>query len=253
MRNILIADLMNSMMPLSQGLIRASYIFKELNANNLLEWCNKEMNGYEDRENVPDYRKFQGILTTEVINGFSILQNVTIPMNKNDNNLTQISTIHDGNSISAIETLLKTDSDTFTTPVPSNNYWVAQKYIKGTIQNLRVITHKAAFEQIITSVQKELIDKLKKLGLNMNYLEETSTTKEEFLDKKFVLTGSLNKITRDEASKIIEDLGGSTSGSVSTKTNIVIVGDNPGSKYTKALELGITVWSEEEFLEKIKE
>ena len=100
---------------------------------------------------------------------------------------------------------------------------------------------------------KELIDKLKKLGLNMNYLEETSTTKEEFLDKKFVLTGSLNKITRDEASKIIEDLGGSTSGSVSTKTNVVIVGDNPGSKYTKALELGITVWSEEEFLEKIKE
>ena len=87
----------------------------------------------------------------------------------------------------------------------------------------------------------------------MNYLEETSTTKEEFLDKKFVLTGSLNKITRDEASKIIEDLGGSTSGSVSTKTNVVIVGDNPGSKYTKALELGITVWSEEEFLEKIKE
>lgn len=208
MRNILIADLMNSMMPLSQGLIRASYIFKELNANNLLEWCNKEMNGYEDRENVPDYRKFQGILTTEVINGFSILQNVTIPMNKNDNNLTQISTIHDGNSISAIETLLKTDSDTFTTPVPSNNYWVAQKYIKGTIQNLRVITHKAAFEQIITSVQKELIDKLYDLSKKYGNLNKYDIGKKKMKKKQPIITN--NTVNFGDNTKINNSQVGNT-------------------------------------------
>lgn len=99
----------------------------------------------------------------------------------------------------------------------------------------------------------KLIDQLKNVGLNMDYIEDKKNIKEEFIDKKFVLTGSLNKITRDEASKIIEDLGGSTSSSVSAKTDVVIVGDNPGSKYTKALNLGIKIWSEEEFLQKIKE
>ena len=52
---------------------------------------------------------------------------------------------------------------------------------------------------------------------------------------------------------IIENYGGKVSGSVSSKTSVVVVGENPGSKYTKALSLGITIWQEEEFLDKIKE
>ena len=59
-------------------------------------------------------------------------------------------------------------------------------------------------------------------------------------------------ITRDEARDLIESLGGITTNSVSKKTDVVIVGDSPGSKYDKAKELGIPIWSEEEFLEKIK-
>ena len=57
----------------------------------------------------------------------------------------------------------------------------------------------------------------------------------------------------DEVSEIIENFGGKVSGSVSKKTGVVIVGENPGSKYQKALTLGVTIWQEEEFLEKIKE
>jgi len=74
---------------------------------------------------------------------------------------------------------------------------------------------------------------------------------EEFMGKTFVLTGTLNNITRDEASLIIENLGGKVSGSVSSRTSVLIVGDSPGSKYDKAVNLGITIWNEEELLEKI--
>ena len=58
-------------------------------------------------------------------------------------------------------------------------------------------------------------------------------------------------ITREEATTMIENLGGKVSSSVSAKTTAVIVGDNPGSKYTKAVSLNIPIWNEEVFLEKV--
>ena len=97
----------------------------------------------------------------------------------------------------------------------------------------------------------KIIEELKELGLNMNYIGEELKLNEDFLDKSFVLTGALTKLTRDEAKALIENAGGKTVGSVSKKTYAVIVGDNPGSKYDKAKELNIPIWTEEEFLEKI--
>jgi len=85
----------------------------------------------------------------------------------------------------------------------------------------------------------------------MNYLGQASKNNEEIENKTFVLTGSLQKLTRDEASLLIEENGGKTSSSVTSKTNVVVVGENPGSKYEKAKKLNITIWSEEEFLNKI--
>lgn len=99
----------------------------------------------------------------------------------------------------------------------------------------------------------ETITKLKEYGINMNYLSKNEQELDEFVNKTFVLTGTLSQITRDEATAIIENFGGKVSNSVSQKTSVVIVGDNPGSKYTKALNLGITIWQEEEFLDLIKE
>ncbi len=97
----------------------------------------------------------------------------------------------------------------------------------------------------------KIIEELKELGLNMEYIGEELKLNENFLDKSFVLTGTLTKLTRDEAKALIENAGGKTVGSVSKKTYAVIVGDNPGSKYDKAKELNIPIWTEEEFLEKI--
>ena len=75
-----------------------------------------------------------------------------------------------------------------------------------------------------------------------------SKEKEDFLNKTFVLTGTLTKMGRNEASELIEAKGGKVTSSVTKKTSVVIVGDSPGSKYDKAISLGITIWNEDEFI-----
>lgn len=92
-----------------------------------------------------------------------------------------------------------------------------------------------------------LINKLKEFNLNMNYIGKDKNINENFNGKTFVLTGTLSSVSRDEAKELIESLGGINTSSVSKKTDVVIVGDSPGSKYDKAKELGITIWNEEEF------
>ena len=104
------------------------------------------------------------------------------------------------------------------------------------------------FEQAQTI---DLIEKLKQAGVNMNYLEEEGNDN-RFEGKTFVLTGSLEKYTRGEASNIIEKFGGKTSGTVSKKTDYVLAGEEAGSKLTKAQNLGVTILSETEFEKMIK-
>lgn len=98
-----------------------------------------------------------------------------------------------------------------------------------------------------------LIERLKQLGLNMEYLGPKKIENEYFQDKTFVLTGSLRTITREEATRLIESQGGNVTSSVTKKTDVVIVGENPGSKYDKALSLKIPIWQEEEFLDNVKD
>lgn len=95
-----------------------------------------------------------------------------------------------------------------------------------------------------------LINELKLLGVNTNFIE--STVKESyFSNKKVVLTGTLSSMGRDEAKAKIEEFGGVCVSSVSKNTNVVIYGENAGSKYDKAVSLGIELMTEEEFLQKI--
>ena len=95
---------------------------------------------------------------------------------------------------------------------------------------------------------KELIDMLKEIGVNTKYIGKVVELNEEFDGKTFVLTGTLESLTRNEAKDIIESLGGKITSSVSKKTDVVIAGASPGSKYDDAVKLGITIWNEEEFL-----
>ena len=97
----------------------------------------------------------------------------------------------------------------------------------------------------------DLINKLKSYGVNM-VAEKEEGVDERFAGKTFVLTGTLEKYSRDEASEIIEKFGGKTSGTVSKKTAYVLAGESAGSKLTKAQNLGIQIITEAEFDEMIK-
>ena len=99
---------------------------------------------------------------------------------------------------------------------------------------------------------RDLIQRLEKSGVNMESLENGEMVDDRFAGKTFVLTGTLEKYTRDEAKKIIENFGGKASGSVSKKTDYVLAGEEAGSKLTKAQGLGVTIISEEEFQKMIK-
>lgn len=96
----------------------------------------------------------------------------------------------------------------------------------------------------------ELLEELKKSGLNMKYKgrkKNIAPADSPFKDKTIVLTGKMEHFTRGDAKKQVEQLGGSVTGSVSKKTDLLIAGEDAGSKYTKAIELGIEVWDEEQF------
>jgi len=93
----------------------------------------------------------------------------------------------------------------------------------------------------------ELLHKLKEAGLNFKVKEEQEGEK-SLAGQVFVLTGKLTSLTREQASEIIEVLGGKVSSSVTKKTNYIIVGESPGSKLRRAQELGIPTLNEQEFL-----
>lgn len=113
------------------------------------------------------------------------------------------------------------------------------------------ITANSIIEFFKQEQTKDTLEKLKQAGVNMQILEEENEDN-RFEGKTFVLTGTLEKYTRQEASDIIEKYGGKVSSSVSKKTNYVLAGEEAGSKLKKAQELGINILSEEEFGNMIK-
>ncbi|OGP92684.1 MAG: DNA ligase (NAD(+)) LigA [Deltaproteobacteria bacterium RBG_16_47_11] len=92
---------------------------------------------------------------------------------------------------------------------------------------------------------KESIDRLKKAGVKV--IEPQAKERGKLAGKVFVFTGALHTFGRDEARNIVESLGGMTAPSVSKKVDFVVVGEDPGSKFDKAKELGIQTLTEEEF------
>ena len=98
---------------------------------------------------------------------------------------------------------------------------------------------------------KELIYKLKEIGINTQSSIKTNKTNPLITGKKFVITGTISDYTRDQIKDIIESYDGQVSESVSKKTDVVIVGTSPGSKYQKAQELNIEIWDEDKTKEVI--
>ena len=97
----------------------------------------------------------------------------------------------------------------------------------------------------------KIIDRLKKAGLNFS-TDKKVVLNSRLSEKTFVLTGTLSSMSRETAKELIQNLGGTVVSSVSSKTNYVVVGESPGSKYDKAKGLGIEILSEEQFIQLTK-
>ena len=119
------------------------------------------------------------------------------------------------------------------------------------VEDIGEITADSIYTFLKNDQTIDLINRLKKSGVNMKAIEDENADN-RFEGKTFVLTGSLEKYTRQEASDIIEKFGGKVSGSVSKKTSYVLAGEEAGSKLTKAQKLEIAIISEEQFEEMIK-
>lgn len=118
------------------------------------------------------------------------------------------------------------------------------------VPDIGEITAVSIAQWFTQSQSRSMIEKLRAAGVNFESKNVIADTR--FAGLTFVLTGALSKFTRDEATEKIELFGGKVSGSVSKKTNYVVVGENAGSKERKARELEIPILSEDAFLEMIQ-
>ena len=114
------------------------------------------------------------------------------------------------------------------------------------VDDIGEITAQNVLDWMASSQSRHLINRLKEAGVNMTAAEQGND--QRFAGMTFVLTGSLEKFTREEASEMIEAKGGKSTGSVSKKTTYVVAGEAAGSKLRKARELGVPVLTEDEFL-----
>mgnify|MGYP003291189152 CR=1 FL=1 len=127
----------------------------------------------------------------------------------------------------------------------------ADKEELSAIQDIGEVMSDSIKEYFTNQKNLDLVNRLFASGVNPKV--EENNFESIFKDKTIVLTGSLVKFTRQEATLLIEKLGGTASSSVSKKTSFVIAGEEAGSKLTKALELKIPVYNEDQFLEMVKE
>ena len=115
------------------------------------------------------------------------------------------------------------------------------------IRDIGPITAKGIVDFFKDENNIRIINELKLLGLNMDYIDNSVGTDNPFNGKTVVLTGTLSIYSRKEATELLENLGAHCAGSVSSKTDYVIYGEEAGSKLTKARQLGVKTLSEEEF------
>lgn len=139
----------------------------------------------------------------------------------------------------------------------AKKYKTMENLMKASLESLALVEDigEITADSIYTFLKNDqtidLINRLEKSGVNMKAIEDENADN-RFEGKTFVLTGSLEKYTRKEASDIIEKFGGKVSASVSKKTSYVLAGEEAGSKLTKAQKLEIAIISEEQFEEMIK-
>lgn len=192
------------------------------------------------------FLKFEDIATLKK-NGQKFTQNLIDAINNSKNNdlyrlIAALGIRHIG--VKAAKTLAK-------------KYKTMDNLINASLESLAMtddigeISANSIYEFFRQDQTVDLINRLKEANVNMEALESEDIDN-RFEGKTFVLTGTLEKFTRKEASDLIEKHGGKTSGSVSKKTDYVLAGEDAGSKLTKAQSLGVEIITEEQFEEMMK-
>ncbi|PKK95023.1 MAG: DNA ligase [Tenericutes bacterium HGW-Tenericutes-5] len=122
----------------------------------------------------------------------------------------------------------------------------------GSIKDIGEATSNSVYQYFHKQEMIDMLNELEALGVNTIYEDDRISNSGIFTDKTFVITGTLEGYSRNEAKAIIERFGGNVSSAVSNKTDFVLVGDSPGSKYDKAISLGVKTINEAEFVDMIK-
>ncbi|MEA3272541.1 MAG: NAD-dependent DNA ligase LigA, partial [Patescibacteria group bacterium] len=137
----------------------------------------------------------------------------------------------------------------------AKNFMILEKIRKASaekiesIPNIGSVVAKNIYEYLRDEKNQQVVDNLIKNGVKIKEVYRRANL--PLKNKTFVFTGELDSITRDEAKAKVREFGGNVSGSVSSKTDFIVIGANPGSKCDKAKKLGVKILSESEFLQKI--
>ncbi|GAB6157969.1 NAD-dependent DNA ligase LigA [Desulfotomaculum varum] len=130
--------------------------------------------------------------------------------------------------------------------------------MNATVEDLTVIPEigpkiaESVVDYFARPAHRQLVERLAEAGVNMQEAEQPDPAELPLAGKTFVVTGTLAAFSRQAAQAAIEQLGGKVASSVSKKTDYLVVGENPGSKYEKARQLGITILNEAEFIALLK-
>jgi DNA ligase (NAD+) len=140
----------------------------------------------------------------------------------------------------------------------ANQFRSIEKIMKATKEELETVgdvgprVSESIFEYFQDKESQKLVDDLIRNGVIIQKQKKLETGNWKLAGKTFVLTGTLSSLSRDQAKEKIRSLGGDVSGSVSKSTDYVIAGENPGSKFDKAKELGVKTIGEGEFIQMVK-
>lgn len=192
------------------------------------------------RLTMQDFTQLDGVKEKSAFNMFNAIQeSKSRPLNRL---LTALSIRHVGKE---------------TAEILAENFASIEDIQKATVSEIEALDNigttiaESIYEFFHDSENIKMLEELKHLGINPTSKSLPKSNK--FVGKTFVLTGTLQNMTRDEASELIKQNGGKTSSSVSKKTSYVLAGENAGSKLDKAQNLGVIILSENEFMDMLKE
>jgi DNA ligase (NAD+) len=140
----------------------------------------------------------------------------------------------------------------------AENFGTLEKVTKASLENLQSVEDiggvvaQSLVEHFKDKDNLRLIERLKEGGVKISPQSTAHSPQQKLKGKTFVLTGTLESLSREEAKEKIRKLGGGVSSSVSKNTDYVVVGAEPGSKYDQAQELGVKIINEKEFLSLLK-